>query len=67
LGFGNLKTWKGGGAVGGGSGFWGKYTSETNYPIKKAANTTSPVLVVLKNKKTFNFVKSRLKSRLNKQ
>ncbi len=26
-----------------------------------------PVLVVLKNKKTFNFFKSRLKSKLNKQ
>jgi hypothetical protein len=23
--------------------FGGKYTSETNYPIKKSANTTSPV------------------------
>ncbi len=27
----------------------------------------TPVLVVLKNKKTFNFLKSRLKSKLNKQ
>ncbi len=39
------------------------------FPVssRDVTNQTPPVLVVLKNMKKFNFLKSRLKSRLNKQ